>query len=294
MAVLLGPWPARATWALLPVTVGPALGQALADHSTAVARTGSTVAWLVWAAGLLVVCAPRTVGLTGLRLAAPTVLAVAVWAATRDGRGAVDVLALTWSVLVVAAALAPTTGEALVNGSSYGDERRMLLRAPTPLLLGPVPLAWAATVVGPVLGPVLLAARAWVAGGLVVVVGAGLSVVGARALHGLSRRWLVFVPAGLVLHDLQAMVDAVFFPRASITRLGPALAAPPADGGAVLDLTLGAVGLPLQLDLREPRDIAPRRGRAGLDPVDVSHLRWTPTRPGALLAEAARRRIAVG
>ena len=82
----------------------------------------STVAWLVWAAGLLAVLIPRTVSLTGLRLAAPTVLAVAVWAAGRDGRGALDVLAVSWSVLVVVTALAPTTGEVFVNGSSYGDE----------------------------------------------------------------------------------------------------------------------------------------------------------------------------
>ena len=157
----------------------------------------------------------------------------------------------------------------------------MLLRAPTPLLLGPVPLAWAATVAGP-------GARArcsWpptpgCSAGSSSCVGAGLSAVGARALHGLTRRWLVFVPAGLVLHDLHAMVDAVFFPRASIIRLGPALDAPTDDGGEVLDLTLGAVGLPLQLDLREPRDIAPRRGRAGLDPVRRHPPPLDPDAPG--------------
>jgi hypothetical protein len=292
MAPTLGPWPVRATWALLPLTVGPALGDALAEHSSAVARTGSFVAWLVWAGGLLAVAVPRTVSLTALRLAAPTVLAIAVWAATRDTRSAADVVAVTWSVVLLFAVLAPTTGDAFANGSSYGDERRMLLRPPTPLLVGPIPLAWAATVAAPVFGPVLLAARAWVAGVLVLVVGGGLSVVGARALHGLARRWVVFVPAGLVLHDLLAMADAVFFPRASIVRLGPALAGDAPDD--LLDLTLGAVGLPLQLDLREARDVAPRRGRTAADPVDATHLRFAPTRPGALLAEAARRHIAVG
>jgi hypothetical protein len=221
------------------------------------------------------------------------VVLVAGWAATREGRGGLDVLAVTWSILVLLAALAPTTGDAFANGSAYGDERRMLLRAPTPLLLGPVPLAWAVTVAPPVLGPLLLAARAWVAGAAVLVLGGVLAVGGARALHGLARRWVVFVPAGLVLHDLQAMVDAVFFPRASIVRLGP-VRADGADDDDVLDLTLGAIGLPLQLDLLEPRDVAPRRGRVAAAPVEVTHLRWTPSRPGALLAEAARRRIAVG
>ena len=294
MEVLSGPWPVRVAWALLPVTVGPALGDALGDHSLAVARTGGTVAWVVWAAGLLAVAVPRTASLTALRLTAPTVLAVAVWAAFRHDRGGADAVAVTWSVLLVLAALAPSTGDAFVNGSAYGDERRMLLRTPTPLLLGPIPLVWLMAVAGPVLAPELLAARAWALGGIVLVLGALGAVAGTRVLHGLSRRWVVFVPAGLVLHDLLAMVDAVFFPRTSITRLGPATDATLADGDGMVDLTLGAVGVVLQLDLAEPRDVVPRRGRTGPGAVDVSHLRFMPSRPGALLEEAARRRVAVG
>jgi hypothetical protein len=294
MEVLSGPWPVRVAWALLPVTVGPALGDALAEHSLAVARTGGIVAWLVWVGGLLAVAVPRSVSLTALRLAAPTALAIAAWATLRHDRGALDVVAVAWTLVLVLVALAPTTGDAFVNGSAYGDERRMLLRAPTPLLLGPIPLVWLATVAGPVLAPVLLAARAWALGAVVLVVGAGGSLAGARVLHGLSRRWVVFVPAGLVLHDLLAMVDAVFFPRPSITRLGPATDATLVDGDGLLDLTLGAVGVVLQLDLSEPRDVVPRRGRTGPDAVDVSHLRFMPSLPGALLEEAARRRVAVG
>jgi hypothetical protein len=294
MEHLAGPWPARVAWLLLPITVGSALGDALGEHSLAVARTGGTLAWLVWVAGLLALAVPRTVSLTALRLGAPVVLPVAVWAALRHDRGGADVVAVAWAVLVLLLALAPTTADAMANGSSYGDERRMLLRTPTPLLLGPIPLVWLGTVAGPVLAPVLLAARAWVLGGLVAVVGAAAAVAGARVLHGLSRRWVVFVPAGLVLHDLLAMVDAVFFPRTSITRLGPARDEHLVAGQGVLDLTLGAVGVVLQLDLAEPRDVAPRRGRARPDPVDVSHLRFMPSRPGAVLEEAGRRRFAVG
>lgn len=293
MEVLSGPWPVRVAWLLLPLTVGPALGDALAEHSSAVARTGGIVAWVVWVGVLLAVAVPRTIGLTALRLVAPTVLLVAIWAALRHDRGVTDVVALAWSVLLVLVALAATTADSFANGSAYGDERRMLLRTPTPLLLGPIPLVWLAAVTGPVLGPVLLAARAWVLGGVVVVVGAVGTFAGARVLHGLSRRWVVFVPAGMVLHDLLAMADAVFFPRTSITRLGPASDAGLPDGEVVLDLTLGAVGVVLQADLAEPRDVAPRKGRAAPDPVDVAHLRFMPARPGALLEEAARRRFAV-
>ena len=53
MAFLAGPWPARVTWGLLPLLLGPALGDALGEHSLAVARTASGLAWVTWA-GILV------------------------------------------------------------------------------------------------------------------------------------------------------------------------------------------------------------------------------------------------
>ena len=292
MAAPLGPWPARVAWAALPLTVGPALGDALGERSAAVARTGSVLAWAAWAVVLLAVAVPRTVSLTALRVVAPLAAGAGVWAAVAGEQAAQDALAAAWGALVLVAAFAPGTGDVFVDGSSYGDERRMLLRPPLALLLGPLPVTWAATVAGPVAAPLLLAAEQWVLGGAVAVAGAVATVVGARALHGLARRWVVFVPAGLVLHDLHLLADPVLFPRPTVARLGPA-----AQGAAapeVLDLTGAAPGLALQLDLREPLQLAPRRGTRALDVVEVAHLRFAASRPGALLAEAARRRLPVG
>jgi hypothetical protein len=290
MQLLLGPWPARATWALLPLVVGPALGDALDGSSRAVALTGSVLAWGTWAVVLVAVLIPRTVSLTVLRIAAPAGLAAANWAALTGDRGASDVAAVAWAAVTVVAAFAPTTGDSFVNGSSYGDERRMPLRVPGALLLGPLPLAWVAVVVPPVGAPLLLAAKQWVAGGLLAAAGVPVAVVAARALHGLARRWVVFVPAGLVLHDLQALVDPVLFPRTSIRRLGPA----PVETSDAVDLTQRALGLALELELVEPTEIAPRRSDRTVQVDTVQHLLFAPTRPGALLNEAARRRIAVG
>jgi hypothetical protein len=287
MAGTPGPWPARVAWVALPVTVAPVLGAALDDRSLAVARTASVVAWVAWAGGLLAVAIPRTTSLTALRVLGPLVLPVALWAALQGDGGVGAVLAVAWGALVLLTVLWPEGAEAFADGSSYGDERRMLLRTPTPLLLGPVPLTWLATVAGPVAGVLLLAARQWVAGVVVLVAGAVVTRAAARALHGLARRWVVFVPAGLVLHDLQAMGEAVLFPRSMVAHLGPAVG--PDDG--VVDLTLGTVGLALQLELTEPLAVVPRRGRAAVDLVEVERLRFAPARPGALLEEAARRRI---
>ena len=114
--------------------------------------------------------------------------------------------------------------------------------------------------------------------------------VGVRALHGLSRRWVVFVPAGLVLHDLHALVDPVLFPRTSVRRLGPASTADPGTH----DLTHRSLGLVLELELVEATEIAPRRPDPPRRGGERHRLLFAPTRPGALLNEAARRRISVG
>ena len=165
MHVLTGPWPARVTWALLPLLVGPALGDALGEHSLAVARTGAVLAWGTWAAVLVAVLLPRTVSLTGLRIAAPGALAAANWAALTGDPDVAGAVAVAGAAVAVVAAFSPLTGEVFVNGTAYGDEVRLPLRVPAPLVLGPIPLAWVATVAGPVAGPLLLAAEQWVAGG---------------------------------------------------------------------------------------------------------------------------------
>lgn len=292
--LVAGAWPARLTWSLLPVLVGPALADGLGTTSRPVAVTAAVLAWGLWAGVLVAVLVPRTASLTALRTAAPLVSAAAAWAASVDDADVLDVVALGWAALTLVATFSPLTGEAFVDGSSYGDERRFALRVPGPLLLGPLPLAWLAAVVGPVAGPLLLAAREWVAGALVLAVGAPLALAAVRALHGLARRWVVFVPAGMVLHDPAALADPVLFRRSDVARLGPAPAE--ATRGA-LDLTQRSLGLALQLEATEPADVAPRsvrRRRSELEVTKVERLLFTPTRPGAVLAEAARRRIVVG
>ena len=281
---------ARVTWALLPLTVGPALGDALDPSSRTVEVTGATLAWASWAIVLVAVLVPRTTSLTVVRVAAPAVLGAAIWAGVRGNVTAGDLVAVGWAALTVVAALAPQTGDAFVNGSSYGSERRMPLRAPAALLAGPIFIAWAA-VVGPlVAGPLLVAAGATFAGVAVLVLGLPLAWVAARALHSLAQRWVVFVPAGLVLHDGMALAQPVLFSRGGIRRLGPA----PADTEA-LDLTRGALGLALELEVGpDPIELVPVSGRQPLAPVRVERVLFTPTRPGALLAEATRRRVRVG
>ena len=228
--------------------------------------------------------------LTALRVAAPAALLTANWAALAHDASALGALGVGAAALHVVAAFAPTTGDVFVNGSSYGHERRLPLRVPGPVLLGPLLLAWAAVVAPLVAGPLLLAARAWIAGAAVLVLGLPLAGVGVRSLHGLARRWLVLVPAGLVLHDHQALVEPVLFPRRTIRRLHPATVDEAADA---VDATQGAFGLALALDLAEPVVVSPRRPDGEVELEAASRVLFTPTRPGVVLREAAARRIPV-
>jgi hypothetical protein len=282
-----GPWPARVTWILLPLVAGPALADALDGASRPVQLVASLGLWIGWAGVLVATLVPSTMSLTALRVAAPAAVAATLAAAVTGGVERADVVAVTGAVLAALATLWPVTTETFVDGSSYGDERRLALRVPAPLLLGPVEAVWALVVAGVAAGPLLLAARQWVLGALALAAGLPAAWWGVRTLHTLSRRWVVLVPGGMVLHDPLAIVDPVLLRRAAVRSFGPA----PADTDA-LDLTRGALGLALELRLTEPVPLLVVRGRGASETVSTDHLLVTPARPGALLVEARKRRLA--
>ncbi|MDQ1397793.1 MAG: hypothetical protein QOG64_3052 [Acidimicrobiaceae bacterium] len=282
----LFPWLLRAAWAALPFTAGPALEAAVHQHSFAVALVAAIALWATWGLVLVATLVPHPVGLTTFRLLAPAVMAATVAAAFDHHPSAP---AVGWAAAVAVLAFLPATGLLFVNGPAYPNERRFPLRVPGPLLVGPLPLAWALVVGGPVVGALLLAAHNWVAGGILSVIGVALAILLIRPLHGLSRRWLVMVPAGLVLHDPMTVADPVLFRRQVIETLH---AAPAATDS--LDLTQRATGLALELELTEkvPMILLKPGDRLG-ESGSSARLIFTPTRPGAVLADAATRRIPV-
>lgn len=236
--------------------------------------------WVGWAVGLTAAVVPHPVSLTALRVLAPAAAAGAIAAAVGQDS---SVLAVAWTAVAVALAMAPDTGLLCANGPAYPNERRFPLRAPGALLFGPLELAWALAVAGVVSGPVLLAAREWLWGALGTVIGLPLAALLLRSLHQLSKRWAVFVPAGLVVVDPIGLVDSVMLRRQQIRALGPARV----DSTAV-DLTQGAPGLALEAVLSDSIDVVlVRQGR----PAKATALLFTPTLPGALLDEAASRRV---
>jgi len=296
LRVLLRKWAFAVVWVTLPFTAGPALADTLDPRSPMFRTVVSVALWVVWGATLLAALVPRTVTLTAIRIVAPASVAAVIWgAAVTPTAGPADLVAIVVTAVATAVALLPTTGDEYVNGSSYGDERRFPLRAPLALLLGPIELAWAVVVVGVVGGPLLLAAQVWAVGALALLIGWPLAWWVVRSLHTLSRRWLVFTPAGLVLHDQLVVVEAMLVVRRQLASIAPALADTTAR-----DLTLASPGLVLEIRMTEPLAISPtpaRRVRGeqpGVVSTDVDAVLVTPTRPGVVLTEATRRRLPVG
>lgn len=286
----LAVWALRALWVLVPLAVGPVLGDALDGRSDAVRDVATAMAWTGWLLVLIATLVPRASSLTAVRVGVPGALAAAAWAAgpgrpETDGVG--GAIAVVVAAVATALALAPVVGDVFVTGSAYGSERRFALRCP-PALTALALVTWSVVAVAVTAGPLLLASEQWVAGGAALVVGAAVVAAGVRSLHQLSRRWLVFVPSGLVVHDPVARPDAVMAPRPLIEGLGPE----PADDDA-LDLSLGATGLALVLVTSESLPVTVRRGRQDLATRTATRVAFTPGRPAAVLAEAQARRIPV-
>lgn len=278
-------------WFLLPLVAGPGLSDAVDGRSGTVQLVAEAGLWGGWALGLLATLVPSTVSLTALRILAPAAVAAALLGIASAGRWQVSAVVALGAIVVVAAVVfLPTTGDVMVNGSAYGAERRMALRAPASLVIGPVPLVWALVFAGAVTGPLLWAAGRWELGAPLTVLGLVVVVFGARSLHRLSRRWVVFVPAGFVLHDRFTLAESLMVRRGDVTGLGPA----PSDLDGVVDLTAGAAGLALVLDLGQPAKVGIRHRSGRIDDIEVRRVAFTPSLPGLLLREARARQFPVG
>ncbi|HEX4902360.1 MAG TPA: hypothetical protein VFV42_06095 [Acidimicrobiales bacterium] len=284
-------WSLRACWLLLPVVAGPAVADALDDRSRPVQLVGSGLAWGAWAVLLVAALVPRTVTLTVVRTVAPGAVALAAWSAIGPERAPWAAAGVVGAVVCTLLAFTPAVADAFVDGSSYGDERRVALRTPLAVAAGPAAIAWVLAAAGAVTGPLLLAAEHWVAGAVATAVGLPLAALAGRRLHVLSRRWLVFVPAGVVVHDPIALAEPVLLRRHVLRRVGPA-EADAVERGAV-DLTGGALGLALELRAAEPFPLARRQGRGTVEAAGADAVLVTPGRPAATLEIAAERKLPV-
>lgn len=294
----LGAWPARAAWLVLALVAAGPFGAALDGRSTQLVVVVAGALWAGWLVGAVALLVPRSASLTAIRVVVPAGLAavvialvVAVGHGGDEAFGLLDAVALGAAVIATLGVAAPWVAEAFVDGSAYGPEQRTPLRTP-PVVLAVAVVTWLAVVAGAAAGPLLLAGGHWVVGAVALLFGWAAAAAGVRSLHQLARRWVVVVPAGLVVHDPLTMPEPQLFLRPMICSVGPAPVDPSCDEAMVTeDLTAGATGLALQLVVSEPVDLLIRSGRAGNRTRSVHRVIFTPTRPLTVLDAARQRRI---
>lgn len=283
------PWVARIAWIVVAVVGGSAVESAVDGRSSAVAWTAAIGGWGLWAAAALGLAVASVWSLTIVRVLVP-VAPVATIAAGIGGAPALDLALLgVPAVIATGAVMTAEFGRQWVQASAYGDEDRFPLRFPVGAGLAAIVtwLLWAPTVI---VGPLLLAARSWVAGVLVCLVAiTGAVLVGPR-WHRLSRRWFVLVPAGIVVHDPVVLADTFPLRTAQVASIGLAAAdteaadlTGPASGYAVEVATTESVTTVFAFTPAEPN------GKA----IHLRSFLIAPSRPGRALRSAQARGLPV-
>lgn len=280
-------WTLRVAWVLVALFGGGAIGAALDTRSDAVQLVGAVGAWAVWAAGAVAMAVPAVATLTIVRAVVPLALA-GVGVTLAAGASAGDALALALpAVLASTAAASAELGWAFVQASAYGDEQRFLLRPPLGYLFAVV-VTWTIAASAVTAAPMAWAAQSWALAAVASAVAVAAGWLLPRRWHQLSRRWLVLVPAGVVVHDPVVLADTLLLRRPQIRSMRLA----PADTEAA-DLTGPAPGTALEVATTEsvtavlaPTPAQPK-GRA----IRLMAFLVAPSRPGAALRAAGERRL---
>lgn len=212
--------------------------QSLVENSpAAVVVVATTWAWLLWTSVVIALLVPSPLSNTALHAISPLAVICALVA--------LDPLAVFGSVVAIIVAHSSVLVDRMVQGGAYGLEQRFALRTPLPYM-APAALAWAvltSTLIG---GSLLVASQQWIIGVPILAVGLLAAWNIPLRLHRLSRRWLVIVPAGVVIHDHLVLAETIMTPRNKIASVAIVDAA--ADNA---DFTGGVVGPRLAVELRD-------------------------------------------
>jgi len=277
----------RLAWIPIPLLGYEVFGSALSGESESIQVTVALSLWILWSIVLLISLIPSASLLTVYRVVVPISVVASIWSSIEAEMSASSILLLFCSAICLSISLLPSIGFWFINGSAYGDEVRIPLRAPGPLLLGPVPLAWIVIASSLIFSIILLSSQKYVFGFVVFTIGSGLSYFSYRSLSALSQRWLVFVPAGIVLHDNMVLADPFLIRKSMIKGIGPALVS--TDG---LDLTMSSIGMSLVVELYEPAGLTLQMNPLAPPEVrEVTSFLVSPSLLPATLEEASSRNI---
>ena len=259
----------------------PLLNNALRQMSSLTGISSTVGIWLLWSIALLCTLVPSSSALTAIRLALPTIFvivaAVAITSDMTSGVAAALAISLLSSLFIFSGDI----GNSFVQLAAYGDERRFLLRCPPAMLVVQV-LSWLVWVALAIVAINLLASDALILGAFVAVAALLLTIALPRRFHRFSRRWLVSVPAGLVIHDHVVLAETAMFMNNAVVKIGVDLA--PSEA-ADLSGKCSGVGLLIALKDFDTVVLAATPKTPGGSAIHVKSMRVCPTRPGRAIIE---------
>ena len=121
---------------------------------------------------------------------------------------------------------------------------------------------------------------------LLTIAAALLTVLLLPRFNVLARRWLVFVPAGVVVHDPVVLGETLMVPRVEFASIDLAL-----EGTEAADFTGPASGHAVEIRLRSMGNalLAPTKAAPRGTALHVQSFIIAPTRPGLVLRTSRAR-----
>jgi hypothetical protein len=282
----LVPWVARLAWVAVAVSGTPALESALQERSPSLRVTSLILAAAFWLAGVAAVAVTSTSTLTLARVVIPTVIPAGLLGIFLGAEPVASIGTLIFALIATAVVATPEYGQIAVQSSAYGNEVRFPLRPPLGFLIAAV-ITWTLWVAATLSGALLLGSGTWVPGIILSALAITVLALATPRWHRLSQRWLVLVPAGVVIHDPVTLSDTIMLKRSQIRHLTLA----PADTEAY-DITGPAAGHALEIAINETITVvcAPI-GKEAPKAIHLTALLVAPSRPGRALQAAADRAL---
>ena len=281
-------WMLRCLIGILPF-IGAGVGLLLDDRSREVRVVGTALAWTIWGVTVVASFVSHPISLTGLRLGTPIIFCGLVVVTISQKLNTVEIVGVAIGVAILLLSFSAEIGGLYVQASAYGDERRFALRPPV-VLVAPVLLSALVVDGSIVAAPLFLAARSWWLGSVSAIVAIASCVLLVPRIHQLSRRWLVYVPAGLVVHDNTVLSMNLMVRKQDLTQIQLANS----DTRAA-DLTALTWGVPLELSFKESLDVSlsaiGARHLKALSLIHAQAILVAPSRPGAVLRAAREKNI---
>lgn len=259
----------------------PLCADSMDQWSGSARATTSAAMWATWAVSLLCVLVPSSVSLTVIRLVWPSSVVI-TGVTVVDGANVGSVVALSLAVVASLLVFSADVGDTFVQVSAYGDERRHLLRCP-PMMIFVQVTAWLVWVSSIAMGATFAIDSNTVPLTLATIVALVSSTILPRRFHRFSRRWLVQVPAGLVVHDHVVLAETAMFMATNVESVD----AVESGSTDAADLGGGSRGTAIRIVLKDLETIvlAPTRHNPGGTAIHARSVTVFPSRPGRTLAE---------